>query len=741
MIRHCILIFIILLNFSGCKNDVKKEIISWSYPSIDSDTVIDTLYGIMLVDPFRNIENINSEKIRNWLLKQRNFCDSVLSNVSNNSFLAEEINQYLNYSKVNGGFPRPLDRNLVYVKKSFKTNIYNLYYVDEKTKVPVELFSTDSINKLTGSFYSIDFYEPSPDGKLVSFGLSPDGTESSHIYIMDIERKQILVDRIDRSETFYPQWLADGSAFFYTRLKELNSKEDSLTMFDDSSIYLHTLGTDQIYDKLIINSRFNTNLPLKNIDISILSSNPASKFVILQIREGVSPYIRLYSAILDDVLRQKANQIKWRLVCDSDEKVESFTTHKNSVYLLSFKASSNGGLYKYDLENSESEEFIYGNEVLILDEIIATKNAIYINCIENGVNRILSIDIESDKNEFIALPFNGSVDLIPDFPEGVNYSNSKSLFFRMRSWNKASEIYSYDPVTRKTESTKILSPEPLKNQDKLKVEEVEVTSDSGIKVPLSIIYSSDIELNGNNPTVIYAYGAYGYSMMPYFLSHRMAWYNRGIIFAIAHVRGGGEKGDDWHKGGFKSTKPNSWKDLIACTEYLVAKKYTQPARIVAKGESAGGITIGRAIQERPDLFKAAVIRVGALNPLRDEFTTNSFNTTEFGTIYDSLECSYLHEMDVYQQINTEIQYPSLYLTAGINDNRVAAWQPAKVAAKLQASDKNKHVVLFRVSQEGHFAGSDLSQELADEYTFIFWQLGIKGFEYKGGHKHLQPAQP
>jgi len=263
----------------------------------------------------------------------------------------------------------------------------------------------------------------------------------------------------------------------------------------------------------------------------------------------------------------------------------------------------------------------------------------------------------------------------------------------------------------------------------LKIEEVEVISHDGVKVPLSLIYSSDIRLNGANPLIIYAYGAYGYSIMPSFKMHQMAWYNRGIIFAVAHVRGGGEKGDDWHKGGFKETKANSWKDLIACTDYLIRKKYTNSSKIIAKGESAGAITIGRAIQEQPGIFKAAVIKVGALNIIRNDLATTG-NSKEFGSIFDSTEFQHLYDMDVYYQINDTVQYPSLYLTAGLNDYRVPAWQPAKVVSRLQTIENNHNIVLFRVDKEGHFSGSDYSQDLTDEYTFIFWQLGIRGFEYK-----------
>ncbi len=700
----------------------------WNYPKIQSDTAIDYYYGKKIIDPYRNLEDVNSEYVKNWLEKQRAFCDSALSKIKNHSSLKEDLEQYLNSTKVKGGFPRPVDEKLFYVKKFISTNIDKLYYYNGLSEDTIEMFNTENLNKTNGSIYNIDYYEPSPDGKYVAMGISPDGTESSSIYIIDVEKRHLLKDYIGKTMTVFPQWLPDGSGFFYSRLKDLKTKEDSSTIFEDISAYLHLLGTSQNDDKLIVNRLMNEKLALKKIDAPLLTSFPESEYIFLQIMEGVSPYITLYYAPLMDVLNQDTDQIYWRKICDGENKIKYFAPHQNFVYLMSFNDNSNGKLLKVKMDNSDYEKVIFEDQEFVLQELIRSKEAIYMKCIYNGINRIIAIDLDNDSSKFIPLPFNGSIEITPNFPVGISNSNSISFYFKMRSWNQESEVYCYNPIDDHVTNANILQSESLSSQNKLKVEEVEVTSHDGVKVPLSIIYSSDVKLNGENPLVIYAYGAYGYSIMPYFSMHRMAWYNRGIIFAVAHVRGGGEKGDNWHKGGFKETKSNSWKDLISCTEYLIKKKYTNPSKIIAKGESAGAITVGRAIQERPDLYKASVIKVGALNIIRDELESTG-NTTEFGTVQDSLEFKYLYEMDVYHHLQEDIEYPSLYLTAGLNDYRVPVWQPAKIVSRMQAFEKKDNIVLFRVGKEGHFYGSDYSQDLTDEYTFIFWQLGINGFEY------------
>ncbi len=227
------------------------------------------------------------------------------------------------------------------------------------------------------------------------------------------------------------------------------------------------------------------------------------------------------------------------------------------------------------------------------------------------------------------------------------------------------------------------------------VEELMVPSHDGVLVPLSLVYKKSLVRDGNHPVFMGGYGAYGVSLDPYFSPEFVLPILDGAIFAVAHVRGGGELGNQWYKGGFKTTKPNTWKDLIACAEYLVREKYTSPGKIVINSASAGGILVGRAMTERPDLFAAAIPEVGCLNALRMEESPNGpVNAPEFGTVKDSVECMALIEMDAYLKIQDNVNYPATLVTAGMNDPRVIAWQPAKFAARLQAANVSDKPILF-----------------------------------------------
>ena len=247
---------------------------------------------------------------------------------------------------------------------------------------------------------------------------------------------------------------------------------------------------------------------------------------------------------------------------------------------------------------------------------------------------------------------------------------------------------------------------------------------------MSIIYKKGLKLDGNNPVCMLAYGAYGITMDSGFSPSFQAWLDRGGIDAIAHVRGGGENGEDWYKAGYKLTKPNTWRDLIACAQYLIDRKYSSPAKMGIVGGSAGGITLGRAITSRPDLFAAANIRAGAVDTLRAEHSSNGVtNIPEFGSTATEEGFEDLLAMDAYQHVQDNTPYPGVILTIGMNDPRVDPWESAKFAARLQAATTSNRPILLRVDfKGGHGIGASKAQRIsqqADMFAFFWDQFGLK----------------
>jgi len=264
-----------------------------------------------------------------------------------------------------------------------------------------------------------------------------------------------------------------------------------------------------------------------------------------------------------------------------------------------------------------------------------------------------------------------------------------------------------------------------------------VKSHDGVEVPLSILARTGVKLDGSNPTILYGYGAYGITDDPFFNPRIYAWLERGGVYAVAHVRGGGAFGAEWHMAGRRATKPNTWKDAIAAAEWLVANRYTAPGKLGIYGGSAGGIFVGRAITDRPDLFAAAVPVVGWFDAIRIETSANGVaNIPEFGTVKNEDEFRALLEMGAYNHVKQGTAYPGVMLVHGVNDIRVDVWQSTKMASRLMSATTSGRPVLLRLEYDsGHGQGStreQLQARTADVFAFMLWQFGVPEFQPRAG---------
>jgi len=263
--------------------------------------------------------------------------------------------------------------------------------------------------------------------------------------------------------------------------------------------------------------------------------------------------------------------------------------------------------------------------------------------------------------------------------------------------------------------------------------EVKVKAADGTAIPLSIVFKRGLVRDGTAPTLLMGYGAYGFTEDPTFNATNLAWLERGGILAMAHVRGGGEYGEDWHRAGMKLTKANTIGDFIACAEYLIAQGYTSPSRLAGAGWSAGGITVGGALTRRPDLFAASIDGVGVSDNLRAETMIGGReNAEEFGSVKTKEGFDGLFAMSAYHHVVDGTAYPAVMLTTGVNDARVAPWQSAKMTARLQAATSSQRPILLRVDYDsGHGAGTTRAQrnaERADQHAFLLWQMGLSVIE-------------
>jgi prolyl oligopeptidase len=580
-----------------------------------------------------------------------------------------------------------------------------------------------------GPHYVISYYAPSFDGKYVAAGISAAGSEDAVLRVFETSSAKETGDVIDRAQFGSPSWMPDGRSLLYNRLQKLEATSAPTDRYLNSRTYLHVLGTTPDKDRLI----FGIGTPNVNIDpadIPFVATWPSSSYALGIVAHGVRNEITAYVAPLDAL---SSATVPWKRFCDVDDDVTGFDVHAGDLYLLSHHGASRYKILRTALSNPD----VAGAEVAVppsesvIQNIAAASDALYIQELDGGLGRLVRLPYSGGKPQQIQLPFEGTVGL------SATEQRVQGTLVELTSWTKAPKIYDYSPIEKNVTDTKLQPAGKFDAPADLESIEVKAKSYDGTLVPLSIVYRKGLKLDGSNPALLEGYGAYGITLDPFYDPKMIAWYEHGGVFAVAHVRGGGEYGEDWHLAGKLLKKPNTWKDFIACAEYLINQKYTSTSRLAIEGGSAGGVTIGRSITERPELFAVAVDAVPMSDVVRAEFTPNGPpNIPEFGTVKEADGFKALYEMSPYEHVKDGTPYPAVMVTTGFNDPRVVSWEPGKMAARLQAATSSGKPVLLRVDYDaGHGIGSTKTQreqELADEWSFALWQFGLADF---------QPAKP
>lgn len=676
--------------------------------------VTDTYFGEAIVDRYRWMEN---DKDPDWLpfLKQQNaHARGVLDALPKRGVLLKRIEQ------LSGDVAAPArvqkaGSRIFYQQRPAGANNFKLFVREAgKDRVLVDPTKLDTKT----SHYSLDWWQPSPDGSKLVYGLSKDGSEDSVLQIMDVRTGAILKERIPNTQGANPNWLDDSSGFFYNQLTgKINTPERYL----DSQVRFHKLGGKPERDPVIMKRDLDPSVKYEKIQSPYIGTAPHSSTALL-ILADVRPEQRVFSAPLADVVKGKA---KWQPVAGFEDEITGIDLHGDDLYLLSTKGHPRGRLLKTSAKAPSLEKAaeVVPESALVLQGTARARDGLYVRAMDGGVSKLQRLG-DDGKLVDIALPFDGtlrSIEADADAPGALAI---------LSGWLEPAAIWSVGADGKVADTG--ITPKPAIDTSAYTTERRFATAKDGTKIPYSLIYKKGLKMDGRNPTFISAYGSYGAAAYtPSFASRALALVDQGGIVGYANVRGGGEFGREWHRAGKLENKPNTWRDLIAVSEDLVANKYTAPAHLAIGGRSAGGIPMGRAMEERPDLFAAVVSGVGWHNPLRYVAEQNGYaEEPEWGAISDPAGFKALKSIDSYQQVVDGTRYPAVLLTTGVTDPRVAPFHPAKMAARLQAATASGKPVLLRVDFDaGHGMGSTRAQqdaEAADTYAFILAQTGGGG---------------
>jgi prolyl oligopeptidase len=446
------------------------------------------------------------------------------------------------------------------------------------------------------------------------------------------------------------------------------------------------------------------------------------------VNHGVQRERSLYRAALKDVL---AGTPRWTKVFDTGAKVRGVGFNDRWLYLHSADAAPRFKLLRLPIAGDLSAaETVVAHGERVLTGFRVAQDGVYLtrrDGVVDGLERLSHAD--TPQLATVKLPVEGTVRLT-HADEDQN-----GVIVALGSWTRVARPYVVD--TRDVRPLGLVPPGRFDAPENIEAREVKVASHDGVEVPASIVIARGTKLDGRNPLILYGYGAYGTVEQPSFSPTMLAWLERGGIFVIAHVRGGGVYGDAWHRAGWKTTKPNTWKDGIAIAEWLIRNGYTSRERLSVYGGSAGGIFVGRAITERPDLFGAAVVSVGNVDQIRSETRANGAgNIPEYGTVRKEDEFKALLAMSPYANVKAGTPYPAVLLEHGVNDSRVDVWMALKFASRLAAATTSGNPVLLRLDYDaGHGVGRTREQgqaQTADRWSFLLW---------RAGHADFQPASP
>ena len=692
----------------------------WHYPPTKAGTATDTYFGKTYADPFRWLEELKGKDAEAWFKAQAELTDGLLDRIPGREALASE---WMGLDKLKPARYSALayEHGRVFYKKTLGgENVGKLYYREGWTGAEKLLFDPGTYQ--AGVVTTLQGVVPSPDGRMVALGLTSGGAEYSEIRLLDVAKAALLPER------FFPSygptgWTPDSSLLFYDagKVDDLKSLEIEL----NRKTRLHKPGTEFAKDRDFFSNESCPELGLTPREMPAAFIDESYPDYVMGFANTVQNEMRAFIAPASELGSKKLN---WRVLCQpSDKVVRGLAFHKDQVYAVTHE-----GAPRYKVIRTSVEHPDWKHAVTVIPEgpdsvqyITKSRDFLFV-VYSNGINcRIVKYDLASGKTIELKLPLSGTAYIeCPDW-------HSNRCLVGVTSWIQPATLFDYDAEKETFAKSTFNSDVTYPGFDQLLTEEVEVPGQDGTLVPLSIIRRRDLALDGRNSCILEGYGAYGISYEPSF-SVMISVALKGVVVAYAHPRGGSEKGEAWYKAGYKTTKPNTWKDFIACGEYLVKKGYTSPQHLAGTGTSAGGILISRAITERPDLFAAAVCNVGCANAMRMEFSPNGpVNTPEFGTVKDPAECLALFEMDGVQHVKPGVAYPAVMGVGGWNDPRVAAWEPGKFVAALQGASTSGKPVLMKVNYDnGHFTEEKTVtfKNFAGQYAFMLWQTGHKGFQ-------------
>ena len=676
-----------------------------TYPATPSTDVTEILHGEAVADPYRWLEDGSSSETRIWTEQQNAVTEAYLAAAPGRDGIGRRLDELLAIGVLS--VPTPKRNRYFYLRRDGRQNQPVLYWregVNGSDRVAVD---PNALNE--GGTTALDWYYPSEDGRLLAYGLSDNGNEESVLHLLELDAGRQLPDRIPRMRAASVAWLPDGTGFYYTRYPAPGQVPPGEEPYH-RAIYFHRIGTHPGADPLVFQPSEKEHWP--GVGLS-----PDGRWLIISVARTFDQ-VDLYLRDLE------ANGELVAVARDLPASFEGEIAH-GRLFMRTNLDAPTYRLYSVDPERpdrSNWREIVPPRTDAVLESVAVAGHRLALGYLEQASSRLRLTDPDGKLDQDVPLPTLGSL-----FGMGAEWDGDE-LFYGFSSYSLPPSVYRIDLATGKSSLWRQV--EATIDPSRLEVGQVTYPSKDGTPITMFLVHRTGLVRDSDNPTYLTAYGGFNISMTPAFSRSLLLWLERGGVVAVPNIRGGGEYGESWHQAGILANKQNSFDDFIAAAEWLIRQQYTRADRLAAAGGSNGGLLMGAALTQRPELFRAVLIQVPLLDMLRyHRFLIARLWIPEYGSADDAEQFRWLRAYSPYHHVRTGVAYPAVLLATAESDTRVDPMHARKMAARLQAATSTEHPVLLRLeARAGHGAGKPLSkvqQELTDSWTFVFSELGVE----------------
>jgi prolyl oligopeptidase len=683
----------------------------WTYPETQTVEQVDEFFGVRVADPFRWLEQDvrNSEEVAKWVEKQNELTFGYLESLAYREDIRRRLTRLWDYPSYGVPFPAG-DRYLMFYNSGLQNQdvLYRLDGLESEPQVLIDpnTWSADGTVALAGA-------EPSPDGRYLAYGVAEAGSDWRVWRVIEVATGRVLDDRLDWIKFSGLAWTADSQGFYYGRYRQPEAGEEFQSLNLGMQVFYHRVGSEQSADRLIHEDPEHPQWGYR------LDTTEDGRYLVVTVWKGTDAKYRILYRDL-----QAAEGPLVELVGEFSNEYAFIGNQDAWLYFRSDRQAPNRCVLRINVDAEEPQwETIIPEAEDVLEEVTWVGGKLIAQYLHDAKSAVRIFDLQGRPEGQVDLPGLGTV-------TGFDgRQNDRQTFFSFVSFNRPATIYRYELTSGQRSvfrETKVdLDPETVE------VKQVFFPSKDGTRVPMFVVHRKDITLGGDHPTLLYGYGGFNIALTPSFSVTRMLWVQMGGVLAVANLRGGGEYGEKWHQGGTKLNKQNVFDDFVAAAQWLIDQNYTRPERLAIQGGSNGGLLVGAAMTQRPDLFAACLPAVGVMDMLRfHKFTAGRFWVDDYGCAEDSEEeFRALYAYSPYHALRPGVHYPATLITTADTDDRVIPAHSFKFAARLQRAQGGPAPVLIRIeTRAGHGAGKPTAkriEEAADQLAFLVDQLGME----------------